>query len=149
MPNPLDNMPETVNADMARQIHNERRGQVSVFTCPECGGALWQVNEAELLRFRCHVGHVYNGETMLAEQAVALEAALWTAVRTFKERNLLAHQLATQEVARGHQAAAARFEEQADQSKRYADLIQHYILSGTPLPVAEKASAPEKPGGSS
>jgi two-component system chemotaxis response regulator CheB len=57
---------------------------------------LWQVDEAQLMQFRCHVGHVYNGETLLEDQAGALEAALWTAVRTFKERKLLAHQLAEQ-----------------------------------------------------
>src|SRR5581483_1706827 len=62
VPDPIDKMPEAVNRDFAQQIHNGRRGERSVFSCPECGGALWQVDEAELVRFRCHVGHAYNGE---------------------------------------------------------------------------------------
>ena len=45
------------------------------FTCPECGGSLWQVDEPDLLRFRCHVGHAYNAEVLLSEQGEALEAA--------------------------------------------------------------------------
>ena len=35
--------------------------------CPECGGALWQLDDPGLVRFRCHVGHAYNGEVLLAE----------------------------------------------------------------------------------
>jgi two-component system chemotaxis response regulator CheB len=65
-------MPEIVDLDMREQERNYRCGEVSIFTCPECGGALWQVNEVGLIRFRCHVGHGYNGEILLAEQTEAL-----------------------------------------------------------------------------
>jgi two-component system, chemotaxis family, protein-glutamate methylesterase/glutaminase len=44
MPDPIDQMPDAVNRDFDQQIRNERRGRVSVFNCPECGGSLWQVN---------------------------------------------------------------------------------------------------------
>ncbi len=101
---------------------------------------MWQVDEDKLLQFRCHVGHVYNGETLLEDQTSALEAALWTAVRTFKERHLLAHQLAEQEKRRGDAAAAARFQEQADQAARYGELIQQYVLSN-PLPQSGEGEA--------
>lgn len=133
---PIDTMPQVVRRDMEEQAHNQRGGSVSVFTCPECGGALWQVGEKELIRFRCHVGHVYNGEALFADQAEALEAALWTAVRTFKEKIVLCRQLAQQESARGASEAAARFAEQGEQAGRYADLIQRHILEG-PAPGAE------------
>jgi two-component system chemotaxis response regulator CheB len=134
MTDSFEKMPDIVDADMSEQVRNERRGRVSVYTCPECGGALWQVDEAQLMQFRCHIGHVYNGETLLEDQASALEAALWTAVRTFKERRLLAHQLAEQEKRRGDVAAAAIFEEQAEQAERYGEAIQQYILSNPPPP---------------
>jgi two-component system chemotaxis response regulator CheB len=130
----FERMPDIVNADMSEQVRNERRGQVSIYTCPECGGSLWQVDENQILQFRCHVGHVYNGETLLQDQASALEAALWTAVRTFKERHLLAQQLAEQEKRRGDNAAAALFQEQADQAERYGEAIQQYILSNPAPP---------------
>ena len=137
---PLDNMPDIVQKDMNEQVHNGKRGRVSVFTCPECGGSLWQVNEAELVRFRCHVGHALQAETLFAEQANALEAALWTAVRTFKERNLLALQLAERERARGDRAAAARYQEQADQAEGYGKLIQQFILSESLPPTGKEST---------
>lgn len=135
---PLENLPEVVDADMDAQVRNKRRGRLTMLSCPECGGALWQVNEAELTRFRCHVGHAYHGETLLAEQAEALEAALWTAVRTFKERHLLARQLAAQQLESGNAESAARFEEQAELALRYGDLIQQHILKSAPLRIEQE-----------
>jgi len=137
MTDAFEKMPDIVNADMREQVRNERRGRITVYSCPECGGALWQVNETALMQFRCHVGHAYNGETLLEDQASALEAALWTAVRTFKERHLLAHQLAEQEKLRGNMIGAAHFQEQAEQAERYGDAIQHYVLSNPPPPKSD------------
>jgi two-component system chemotaxis response regulator CheB len=125
---PIERMPEIVDQDMSEQARNERRGEVSVFTCPECGGALWQVDETGLIRFRCHVGHAYHGETLLAEQT----EALWTAVRTFREKSVLSRQLAAQERSRGHHESADRFEEQAHQAERYGSLIVRHVLNGEP-----------------
>jgi two-component system, chemotaxis family, protein-glutamate methylesterase/glutaminase len=127
---PIDRMPAVVDRDMDRQAKNERRGDVSTFTCPECGGALWQVDEPGLIRFRCHVGHAYSGEALFAEQTESLEAALWTAVRTFREKSVLGRQLAAIEQAKGNREAAARFEERAAQSAEYGALIQKFVLDG-------------------
>jgi two-component system chemotaxis response regulator CheB len=127
---PMERMNEIVNQDMNEQAMNGRRGEVSVFTCPECGGALWQVDETGMLRFRCHVGHAYRAELLLSEQTEALEAALWTAVRTFREKSVLASQLAHNERSGGDADAAARFEEQAGQAAQFGRLIEHYLLNG-------------------
>jgi two-component system chemotaxis response regulator CheB len=110
MTDPIDQMPEVQIKDQEAQVNGNRRGALSVFTCPECGGSLWQVDEKNVVRFRCHVGHAYHGEALLAEQTEILEAALWTAVRTFKDKTVLARQLANQERQRGNDGAAHRFD---------------------------------------
>jgi two-component system chemotaxis response regulator CheB len=130
MSDPLERIPDVISSDMQAQEQGKRRGEVSTFTCPECGGTLWQLDEAQLVRFSCHVGHIYNGEALLAEQSEALEAALWTAVRTFKEKAVLASQLAADCRRRGDGTGAARLEEQGHQAQRYAALIQQYVLQG-------------------
>lgn len=132
MSDPIDQMQETVEQDMDRQSRDQRPGQVSVFTCPECGGALWQIKQPGLIQFRCHVGHVYNGDVLLVEQSEALEAALWTAVRTFREKTILARQLAGNARLEGNARSAAIFDEQANQAARYGDLIRQYILNDGP-----------------
>lgn len=139
---PIDQMPAVVEKDMAEQERNERRGEVSTFTCPECGGSLWQVDETRLVRFRCHVGHAYNGEVLLDEQTEVLEAALWTAVRTFREKSVLGRQLAARERAAGNAAAAARFEEQAAQAAQYSSLIVKHVLDGEPSAASTRGGNP-------
>lgn len=141
---PAEHAARTADQTLAAQARDERRGQVSTFTCPGCGGALWQIDEPQLLQFRCHVGHAYDARVLLAEQTDALEAALWTAVRTFREKAVLTQQLATRERVRGNPAAAARFEEQAAQTNRYAALIVEHVLRAgeAPAPPGTDPSGP-------
>jgi two-component system chemotaxis response regulator CheB len=142
MADPLEKMPQIVDRDMDAQSNGRRRGALSVFTCPECGGAMWQVDEAALVRFRCHVGHAYYAERLLAEQSEVLEAALWTAVRTFREKSVLARQLAERERGRGHLTAAERFEGQAREATHYGEVIHQYLVnSGLARPGPEGAPA--------
>ena len=98
------------------------------------------MNQKGLTLFRCHVGHAYNGEALLAEQSERLEAALWTAVRTFREKSVLSRQIAEQERVKGQSGLAMRFAEQAAQAEEYADLILKLVLSGT-----ESAGNPPAP----
>jgi two-component system chemotaxis response regulator CheB len=147
MPDPLENMPELVNRDMTAQEEGARQGELAVFTCPECGGAMWQIDQQELVRFSCHVGHAYYAEKLLEEQSEALEAALWTAVRTFKEKTVLARQLAARERERGNLAAAERFEDEARVAERYGELIHERVLKTlpTPAPPGDNESVPDLP----
>src|SRR5215204_3532725 len=72
----------------------DRPGRPSVFSCPECHGVLWEVDEGGLLRFRCRVGHVYSPDSMMAAQTDEVDRALWTALRTLEERAALSYRLA-------------------------------------------------------
>jgi len=36
------------------------RGKLTPFTCPDCHGALTQLIEGKLIRYRCHTGHAYT-----------------------------------------------------------------------------------------
>jgi len=128
MADPLENMPPRIERDMAEQQEGQKGGQLSVYTCPECGGSMWQVDDRELTRFRCHTGHVYYGEGLLEEQSEILEAALWTAVRAFREKAILAEQLAVKERGRGRKEVATRFEEEATVARRHAAVIQRLLM---------------------
>jgi two-component system chemotaxis response regulator CheB len=61
-------------------------GPPSPFTCPECNGSLWEVTEAEVVRYTCRVGHSYSEDAMVIEQGSAVEAALWSALEALEER---------------------------------------------------------------
>src|SRR5262249_40067647 len=54
----------------------------TVFRCPECGGAIWELEDGgEETAYACHVGHTYSVDRMLEATGNEVERALWTAVR--------------------------------------------------------------------
>jgi two-component system, chemotaxis family, protein-glutamate methylesterase/glutaminase len=55
-------------------------------SCPECHGPMWKIKDGRLQRYRCHVGHAYTAQTMVAGQIEAQETHLWQALRLMKER---------------------------------------------------------------
>jgi two-component system chemotaxis response regulator CheB len=122
-----DKLTLTTEHDLDAQTRNGKAGTISVFTCPECGGALWQGDDDRLIRFRCHVGHAYSGEALLSEKAEALEGALWTALRMFKEKTVLARQLAQKANRAGDASAAERFEDEARLAQRHGEAIQQWL----------------------
>jgi two-component system, chemotaxis family, protein-glutamate methylesterase/glutaminase len=65
-------------------------GLPTSFVCPECDGPLWETKPGRALQFRCHEGHAYSPDSLLATQEQWLERTLWSSARTFDERaNLL------------------------------------------------------------
>ena len=77
-------MADVVNKDIADQANGRKRGAISCFTYPECGGALWELTQGKLVRFECHVGHGYSPQSLDEEKGQALEVALWTALRQLR-----------------------------------------------------------------
>lgn len=75
-------------AEMAKKF-----GPPTAFVCPECNGPLWETKSGASLQFRCHVGHAYSPDSLLADHADGLERALWSAVRTFDEQAALLRRL--------------------------------------------------------
>ena len=55
-----------IAADFAEQAHDDRVEETTIYTCPDCGGVLWQ-DAARTLSFRCHVGHAYAPEILLSQ----------------------------------------------------------------------------------
>jgi two-component system chemotaxis response regulator CheB len=73
---------------------NRPDGPASGFTCPECSGALWELREGDLVRYRCRVGHAYSEDAMVEAQGNAVEAALWAALEVLEERSELLNRIA-------------------------------------------------------
>jgi two-component system chemotaxis response regulator CheB len=117
-------------------IERDNPGRPSAFSCPDCNGVLWELREGEVIRFRCRVGHAWSPESLLSEQREALEAALWVALRSLEERASLARRMAAPARERGHRMTAARFDEQAEESDRAAELVRKLLLERDSLGAA-------------
>lgn len=91
--------------------------QVSSLTCPDCGGSLWELNEQQPLRYRCHTGHAFSARSLEDAQAEAAEQSLWSGVRALQEREILLRRLAAVSRGHGQQALAQVQDEQADKAR--------------------------------
>jgi two-component system chemotaxis response regulator CheB len=58
-------------------------------TCPECGGAIHEQGEAGILTYRCHTGHRFSANELLARQTGEVEHAVMVAFRVLRERTAL------------------------------------------------------------
>lgn len=104
------------------------RGAPTPFTCPECGGALWELQHGKLVRFECHVGHGFSPQSLSEEKEASLEIALWTALRILDEKAALARRLLDRARERGFHLAVPRFETEAREAERAAGELRRLLV---------------------
>nr|RNJ65721.1 MAG: chemotaxis protein CheB [Leptolyngbya sp. IPPAS B-1204] len=129
----MDREDEMVAQDKAILEQGKRPGTASTFTCPDCGGVLWELRENNIIRYRCHVGHAYSLDSLVSEQADDLERALWSAVRALEEKAALARRMAAQARHQHRALSEAQFLDRANEATQHADLVRQVILQQTGL----------------
>ncbi|WP_437292191.1 chemotaxis protein CheB [Sorangium sp. So ce406] len=98
------------------------------FTCPDCGGNLTRNGDGAVLSYRCKVGHRYSPEGLEEEQAEALEAALWVALRTIEDTAALARRMAARAAERNQLTVVAHFEEKVRQAEERGALVRRALM---------------------
>jgi two-component system chemotaxis response regulator CheB len=121
---------DLVDMDVETLSNDDRAGKPSTLACPDCGGILWELEQKNLLRFRCRIGHAYSLESLLAKQSDALEDALWFALRALEEKASLSRRMAKRMRDRNHLLAAERFDEQEKDALARANVIRETLLKG-------------------
>ena len=54
MSEPVD---KSFGAQEGQSVDEKQLGTPTAFSCPECSGTLWELEDGQLLRYRCRVGH--------------------------------------------------------------------------------------------
>ncbi|MBA3470881.1 MAG: chemotaxis protein CheB [Herpetosiphonaceae bacterium] len=126
------------------QLDDSVSGTPSVFSCPECHGTLWEIQDGDMSRYRCRVGHRFSPESMLSEQMETLETSLWSALKTLEEQAALLRRLAAQAQERNQGQMTARFTERIHETESRASLIRNVLLDGIlTKPIDEFATSPQ------
>ena len=107
-------------------------GAPSYFTCPSCDGTLWEFNHGDLIRYRCRTGHAFSFESMMAEQAEALERALWVAVRTLDEKADLMRRMAEHAGRRTTPERQRYYLQEQAKAKENADMLRLMLKATHP-----------------
>jgi two-component system, chemotaxis family, protein-glutamate methylesterase/glutaminase len=128
---------KVIRRDIQEQSEDGRANELTLYTCPDCGGTLWQIDQGRVMQFRCHVGHRWSPEVMLVEKSEQLEASLWVAVRLLTEKATLTRQLAKRAEEAGHPETASKIAEQATLDEEHGKFIRERLLETTPNPSTQ------------
>ncbi|TSD89986.1 chemotaxis protein CheB [Mycobacterium sp. KBS0706] len=120
------------NADLLDQL-----GERSMFTCPDCGGVLWELNDGDTLRHRCHIGHAYSAASLGHAMSGEVTKAMETALRTLEERSRMLRRLGEQAARQRHAETARLWSERAKIFAHQAEAIRSTLL---------RLQAAEEPG---
>jgi two-component system, chemotaxis family, protein-glutamate methylesterase/glutaminase len=99
-------------------------GEVTTFTCPHCHGTLRQLKEGKLVRFRCHTGHAFTMNALLAHITETTEDYIWNAVRSLQETMMLLNHLGEHFQEAGQPEAAEIFFRKAEETAERAHTMQ-------------------------
>ena len=117
----------------AREAGVEEFGDPSPFACPDCHGVLLKLDEAGRARFRCHTGHAYSIESLVAGATDGIEHALWTAIRALEEAALLMDSTALHLEERHGGTGAAECRAQAREASRHSEVLRGVAAERVPL----------------
>ncbi|MBW8727724.1 MAG: chemotaxis protein CheB [Inquilinus limosus] len=123
-----------LEADIMARRHGDemaaldRLGQRSVFTCPDCGGVMWELHDGDALRYRCHLGHAYSAASLGHAMSGAVVEGMETALRTLEERGRMLRRLGEQADQQGQAQSARLWSERAQVFGQQADAIRAALL---------------------
>jgi len=109
-------------------------GEPSGFTCPDCGGTLYEQPGRQPLHFRCRTGHAFSPESLLALQTDNLEATLWAALRSLEENAALARRMEKRAREHSNNLSSHRYEQRARDAEKHAVLLRTLLEAGEGYP---------------
>jgi two-component system, chemotaxis family, protein-glutamate methylesterase/glutaminase len=109
--------------------HLKEIGKKSLYTCPDCGGGLWVIDENGTNSYRCHVGHAYTEDRLLGAMESTTEAALWTALRIIEERRNLLAGIAAKEKVRARKQTLTHYTKRIDELEKQIEQIKTVLFS--------------------
>ncbi|RPD47858.1 chemotaxis protein CheB [Hymenobacter sediminis] len=104
----------------------QRLGKQVPLTCPDCGGALWELNHGNVLRYRCHTGHAFTADALLEKSQDVMEETLWVALRMMEERKNLLASMASH----GNSPWSVQQNEKLEEIKRHVNRLREFLLNG-------------------
>jgi two-component system, chemotaxis family, protein-glutamate methylesterase/glutaminase len=128
MPIPRDIHTEAVIAErvLSDVVQVNGLGSQVPYNCPNCGGVLWQIDNADVERYRCHTGHSFTVAALLTSQTEKIEETLWTSLRMFEERKNLLNNMAKSE---RRQKGKLSFAQRAKETDVHIERIRQMLLA--------------------
>lgn len=107
--------------------------QRSVLTCPDCGGVLWELQDGQLVRYRCHTGHIYNAPNLLSSYDSEFEKAFWMAIRVMVEKAAICNRLAVHAKENGNTERETYYLAMAKEAENESERVRTSWFNGKAL----------------
>ena len=59
-----------------------------MYSCPDCGGNLWSIDNKGIKHYRCMIGHAYSENDLTLKQSESINQTLWVAVRMMENEKI-------------------------------------------------------------
>lgn len=118
--------------------------KLSPFSCPECNGVLGAIKEGNMIRYRCHTGHAFTADSLLASITEKTEETLWSAVREMQETVMLLNHVGDHFAESNHPHEAALYFQKAKEALQRSERMRAIILDHEHTNLDEIGSAEKK-----
>lgn len=134
---------EIARGEVNKMEKMDQLGRRSVFACPDCHGVMWEIDEGNLVRYRCHVGHSYTAELMSLAIDENLRRGLASALRALEERVALAQKLQRQAEHQQQRLTAANWANRAAESQKELASVREAMLRIEQIGAREQSETVE------
>lgn len=104
-------------------------GKLTPYTCPDCHGVLSSLTDDKRVRFRCHTGHAFSADALLATVTEKIEDSLYSAMRGVEESVMLLNHMGDHLAELNQTKLAALYFQKAKESEWRAEFVKKAILS--------------------
>jgi len=119
-----------LSEQMSTAIENTASlGEQCAYSCPDCGGSLWEIHNGQARHYRCHVGHAYTEEELLRLKGQEIEKTLWVALRTLEEKRNLLQRIARREEMRGFTVLSKDHYDRAEEMQKHVERLKSFLLN--------------------
>lgn len=125
-------MPDEPDADLISESwqaepttgSDDAPGQPSGYSCPQCHGVLWEIDDGDPPSFRCRTGHRLSMASLVEQKDGEAEDALYAAMRALEEKASARRRVGERLRSRGSNTLAAQSLDAADATSRQAEVVR-------------------------
>lgn len=108
-------------------------GILSPFACPDCHGVLTKIKEGKIIRFRCHTGHAYSADTLMAVLSEKIEDSMYEAIRGSEETIMLLNNLGDHYADENQTKIASVYFKKAKEAEAFSKVLLKLVHNYEPL----------------
>jgi two-component system, chemotaxis family, protein-glutamate methylesterase/glutaminase len=102
-------------------------GKLSSFACPECHGVLSEIKDGKRPRYRCHTGHAFSADSLLANVTENIEETMWSSIRGIDESVMLLDHMGRHLSDEGQAELAKLYFQKAREAEERSDIIRRAV----------------------